>query len=377
MTVGDGDFTAVAARDIRTSGIVSMPRDGGFTLDAGRSVVVNQNISRHGGRRHRDRGGDRAGAADRAAGRQSRRLDRHRPAQPALARGLGGAAPDRPGCGQQHPGVLELGLGRRLGRRADLLEGGEQGGRWVRLGQLGSSADVTLTAPRIKLRGGSVGNTFAEVVSGPGGSVTLVASDRIWVQNGAGDQARVQTAGGAPLTLLGETQLWDGPVRAGNGANNGGDVVIAGAVTASFQPQFSLAPGADFTFLPAAPEGAASSCASTQPFVVTTSGAGAIEIDAPVAAQQITLESEERVGLGPRGRLTGEAAGDALVVAAGRRFRNDFVGRRRRARRDRPGRPLAALSRRLRRPDRTGPGAAGVRPLRPDLRRRTADAARL
>ncbi len=321
--VGDGDFTAVAARDIRNGGNISAPRDGGVTLDAGRSVLVNQNIRATGG-----------GGVAMLAGSGSVLLTELRAGNlivstdtgPLTMRARDGSVELRrvnPAAGSNiqvysNSGPVDLSAGDRI-----LLQGGVQGGRWVRLGQVGSSSAVTLTAPEVKLQGGSVGNTFAEIVSGPGGSITVQASERIWVRNGGGDQARIQTTGGSPLTLLGETQLWDGPVRAGNGANNGGEVVIAGAVTASFQPQFSLAPNAGFTFRPAAPEGTPSSYDSTQPFVVTTSAAGAIEIDAPVSAQQITLESEERVGLGPRGLLTGQAGGDALVVAAGRRFRND------------------------------------------------------
>lgn len=36
-------------------------------------------------------------------------------------------------------------------------------------------------------------------------------------------------------------------MRAGSGAQDGGETVIAGAVSASFQPQFSLRRGANFT----------------------------------------------------------------------------------------------------------------------------------
>ncbi|MCB1404247.1 MAG: hypothetical protein KDJ81_16530, partial [Rhodobacteraceae bacterium] len=55
------------------------------------------------------------------------------------------------------------------------IQGESTGGRWVRLGSSGSSGDVTLTAPTIKVFGGSADNTFAEVAAGEGGSITMNA----------------------------------------------------------------------------------------------------------------------------------------------------------------------------------------------------------
>ena len=132
------------------------------------------------------------------------------------------------------------------GRAID-LRGGALGGTWVRVGQQGSSADVTLRAPTLSFRGGGAGNTYAELVGGAEGSITVAASERIVFANGAGDQGRVQAPNGASLTLRAPVQVWDGPVRAGSGAQDGGETVIAGAVSASFQPQFSLRRGANFT----------------------------------------------------------------------------------------------------------------------------------
>ena len=96
-----------------------------------------------------------------------------------------------------------------------------------------------------------------------------------------------------------------------------------------------------------------------------------------MTAQQITLESDERVGLGPRGLLTGAGAGDALVVAAGRRFRNDATaGAAALAVTDRDARWLLYLDA-FAGLDRPGAGAARLRSLRPRLRRHAPDPSRL
>ena len=211
VTVGDGDFTAVAARDIRNAGVISAPGKGGVTLDAGGSVVVNQNIRATG-----------SGGVALRAGNGSVLLTELRAGNLIVSTDTGdlslrsraGAVELRridPAAGSNiqvysNTGDVDVAAGTRI-----LLEGGAQGGRWVRLGQQGSSSDVTLTAPEVKLRGGAVGNTFSEVVSGPGGSITVDASEKIRVKNGAGDQARIQTTGGSPLTLLAERQILGRP----------------------------------------------------------------------------------------------------------------------------------------------------------------------
>uniref|UniRef100_UPI001B4D721D MBG domain-containing protein n=1 Tax=Amaricoccus sp. TaxID=1872485 RepID=UPI001B4D721D len=209
-----------------------------------------------------------------------------------------------------------------------VLQGGASGGRWVRLGRSGDASDLRLDAPTIRIRGGSAGNAFAEVVAGAGGSIEMNA-DLIEVTNGLGDQGRIQATDGATLTLLGERQVWNGPVRSGTGGNNGGEVVIAGAIAAGFQPQFSLLPDAGFTFRPAAPGGAASRYDSTEPFAVDLiptlpkpNSTGRIDIDAPVSASQITLETIAGVRLGQRGTLAAAGWGDAIIVAAGAQFLN-------------------------------------------------------
>jgi filamentous hemagglutinin family protein len=113
-----------------------------------------------------------------------------------------------------------------------------------------------------------------------------------------GKRGAVIASGQAPLTLRAETQTWNGRVQAGDGTagNLGGNVTVAGAVTAGVAPVFALAPDRSFTMEPAGPGGTASSYTSTVPLSVTTSGTGTIEIGGPVSASRVLLTSEERVG---------------------------------------------------------------------------------
>jgi hypothetical protein len=203
-----------------------------------------------------------------------------------------------------------------------VLQGGTQGGRWVRLGRADSSSDVTLTAPSIEIAGGPAGNTFAEVVTGPGGSISMQA-DRLWVRSMfGGSPASISALGGADLTLHAAEQVWLGLVRAGTGNADGGNVVLSGDIVAAVAPVFDLAPGADFTLAATTPGGAPSGYFSREPLRVTTRGSGAVALDAPVSAAQASFVSEEAVRLGTAARITGTAPGDAVVVAAGRQFVN-------------------------------------------------------
>ncbi|WP_439580437.1 MBG domain-containing protein, partial [Elioraea sp.] len=176
--------------------------------------------------------------------------------------------------------------------------------------------------------GGPGTNAFAEVVAGAGGSVTMEASRRIQVADGApGSPGRVQALNGAPLTMRAPEQIWDGLVQAGTLATgNGGEVRVAGAISATVSPIFNLAPGSDFTLEPsAAGPGAgitASSYTSTVGLRVDTRGTGAITLNAPVAAGQLALVSEERVTLAPGATVSASGTGDVLTIAAGRGFDN-------------------------------------------------------
>ena len=101
-------------------------------------------------------------------------------------------------------------------------------------------------------------------------------------------------------------------------------MALCGAIAASVEPLLGLAPNRNFVFEPTTPDGAASSYRSSVRLGVSTSAAGTVEIGAPVAASQIALISQERVGIGAGASLRATGVGNSLVVAAaGRQYRND------------------------------------------------------
>ena len=321
---GSGSLDIRAVRAIRVHDTVIAAGDGGITLMAGEGVDIRDVVMALG-----------AGPVRIEAKRGDITLTESRAADLVVAtsRGLLDLEARRgsivlrrsdPRADRSIQIYSQEGPTRLAAQDVILVEGGGIGGAWARIGLDTSAGDLLLRADRIELRGGAAGNTFAEVLGGPGGGLRMEARE-IVVQSGA-DQALVQAFGGAPLTMLAESQLWNGPVRAGTGAGagNGGDVRLAGAITAGHQPTFGLAPDRSFRLEDRTPAGAPSSYVSSQPFVVTTLGIGSIDIGAPVSARRITLVSEERVTLGARGRLAASDPGNALVVAAGRRFRNEY-----------------------------------------------------
>lgn len=225
LSTGAGDLTIEAGTDfILDAKILAATGSGDLTIDAGRDLAIRAHptnahtISTEDGRLAIDVGRD-----------------------VFIDRNVAAVGPHNTQI-YSTSGALDMTAGRAID-----LRGGALGGTWVRVGQQGSSADVTLRAPTVSFRGGGAGNTYAELVGGAEGSITVAASERIVFANGAGDQGRVQASNDASLTLRAPVQVWDGPVRAGSGAQDGGETVIAGAVSASFQPQFSLRRGANFT----------------------------------------------------------------------------------------------------------------------------------
>lgn len=203
------------------------------------------------------------------------------------------------------------------------IQGG-QGGQWVRVGSNNSSSDIVLRGARVKVRGGTTETAFAEVVTGAGGAITVDATDELLVTGGTA--GRIAALNGADLSMSGEAQTWNGEIRAGSGGHTGGNVFLSGAITAGVEPVFGLAEGARFTLTRLTPHGHPSSYASPVPLAVSTKGTGTVEIGGAVSAAQVSLISEERVGLGVGASLTATGAsetGAPLVVAAGRQFRND------------------------------------------------------
>jgi filamentous hemagglutinin family protein len=371
MTIGDGSFTALASRDIVVENGITAPRSGGLQFDAGRNVTVNDTIraTGPGGIAMLARTGD-ISITERRAGNlivstDGGPLSLAAPEGSVLLRRVNPLAASNVQV-YSDTGPVDVSAGTRI-----LLEGGTQGGRWVRLGRQDSASDVTLTAPAIEIRGGTQGNTFAEVVTGAGGSITMRADD-IALQNGAGDQARIRAFAEAPLTLLAETQTWNGPVTAGTGNRDGGEVLVAGAIDGGLPAAVQPRPR------PQLHARATHACGRA---LVLHLERALRRLDCGELAPSRSARRCAR----PRSRWNRKSA--SARTRRGdrgdrpRRFRGDRrrppVPQRRRCRRADGNGPLAPLHRQLRRPRRPRAVAARLRSLRPLLRRHAADRARL
>jgi filamentous hemagglutinin family protein len=300
-TRGDGDFLVDATRDIVVDGNIRADATADVTLTAAAGDVIMSN-SRSGNRSVFTTDGNVTMAAPTGSVLLRRGPGNNNNIQVYSVRG-----------------DVDLSAGTEI-----RLEGGNRGGTWVRVGRAGNAADVRLTAPVVTVQGGPLGDSFAEVVTGAGGSITITATDRITVQNDAGapgSPARIQARDGASLALSAPVQTWNGLVEAGP-AGAGGTVDLAGAITATVAPSFRLAADRDFTLAAATAGGAPSSYDSPLALAVTTSGTGRVAVDAPIAADRVTLVAEEAVALGAGGTLTAAGPVDAIVVAAGRNFAN-------------------------------------------------------
>ncbi|WP_162140552.1 filamentous hemagglutinin N-terminal domain-containing protein, partial [Elioraea tepidiphila] len=325
-TSGAGSLEARALRDTTIGGPVTSSGSGNIAFDTGRTLTVNHNVvasgtgavtlrAETGNLIASNAGNDRNVQITTQSG--ALRLEATRGS--VLIRRTA-AASTRNVRVQTDSGPLDI-----VGGVSIQVLGGS-GTSWARVRS--ETGAMTLRAPDIRVVGGSGGNAFAEVVAGNGGSLTMEASRRILVQDGApGSPGRVFALNGADLTMRAPEQVWNGQVRAGDPATgNGGEVTVAGAIIAGVSPIFNLAPGNDFTLEPsvAGPGAATTPSSYTSPvgLRVDTRGTGEITLNAPVVASQATLVSEERVTLAPGATVTGTGAGDAVVIAAGRGFDN-------------------------------------------------------
>ncbi|MCB1374782.1 MAG: filamentous hemagglutinin N-terminal domain-containing protein [Rhodobacteraceae bacterium] len=321
VSTKDGDFIATAGEDLRITNAIQSSGTGDLVLTAGEAIAIDADVraTGTGSIAMLARKGDIVGtwrpAGNLRVTTRSGDLDLEASQGSVILRRFNTSSGDNIQVFSDS-GDLTVTAGYKI-----RIQGESTGGRWVRLGSSGSSGDVTLTAPTIKVFGGSADNTFAEVAAGEGGSITMNA-ETIWLRNGV-SEGRVAALNRADLAMRAETQIWDGPVRAGTGGDNGGNVALSGAITALVEPLFGLAANRTFVLEPTTPGGAPSSYGSSVRLGVSTSGTGSIEIGAPVEAAQIALISQERVGIGAGAGLRATGAGDSLVVAAGRRFRND------------------------------------------------------
>ena len=314
----DGSFTAEAGGTIDVKRSITARGDGSITLEAGGDITVSEDISASGAGNvslQATRGDIRigetstgnvlvsttTGALDLAASEGDIVLHR--------AERLGAAHIQV----RSASGPLSLTAGNEI-----RIEGGEDSASWVRVGSSTGSSEVTLSAPTVTVVGGTHPNSFAEVVTGAGGALTI-RGETFALSNGSGDIGMVAALDGADLTISATRQRWDGYLRAGSGASDGGNVLIEGSATVSVEPQFSLAENRNFHLGPGA-DGAEIN--ATVPVTVTTSGRGTIDVEGLFRVPALTLASEEQVALGPDAQLVGTGRGDAVVVAAGRSFEN-------------------------------------------------------
>ncbi|TVQ34920.1 MAG: filamentous hemagglutinin N-terminal domain-containing protein [Geminicoccaceae bacterium] len=318
---GAGSLTLLADQDILLNALVRSQGNGSFTADAARNLVINDDVQANdaGNVSLIARTGDVIATNTPAGNRQIATNEGNL----ALTAVAGSVLLRRPAGLNNNvqvysvTGAVDITAGQEI-----RLEGGDRSGTWVRVGRVANPSDITLRAARIVVEGGSVNDSFAEVVTGTGGSITLDAAERITITDGSGAPGRVTALFGSTLTMLAPEQVWDGRVRSGP-TFAGGDVRLAGAITASVTPEFDLAANRHFTFDAATPSGAPSSYTGPAPLTVITRAGGGIDVQAPVSTSRIELLSEERVILGPGASLTGSDSGDAVVVAAGRLFQND------------------------------------------------------
>jgi filamentous hemagglutinin family protein len=350
-TSGAGSLTATAGVDTSIAGPVTSSGSGNVSFTTGRNMIVNNNITASasgaislltgtGNIVISSAGNDRnitvstnSGALTMEATSGSVQMQRIAAANARNVRVFSNSGPVDISAGT---GILVL---------------GNTGASWARLGSDTSSSDITLTAPTVQVLGGSGTNAFAEVVAGPGGSITMNAGDiQVVGGTGSGSPGSVRASGGAitmqasssiavtsgaspgsaqaldgtSLTMRAPVQTWNGQVQSGTAVSpTGGTVTLAGSISASVQPIFNLASGSHFTLEPTGPGAVTSAYGSNLPLRVDTRGTGTIEIGAPLRADRVVLVSEERVGIGAAGQVNSIGAGDAIVIAAGRQFRND------------------------------------------------------
>jgi hypothetical protein len=307
---GAGSLTLDAHNDIIVNAAIATSGAGSFTANAQRDTIVNHNVTATGtgGVTLRGVTGDvivtNATSGNREVRTASGELTMEAGRSVLLRRPLEGSGNVRVFSAS---GPVTL-----TGGTSVELTGGSTTSAWVRLGTATSSSAVTVTAPTIRVAGGTVAAAFAEILAGASGgitgAITLAASERIDVVNNAGP-GRVLARVGAPLTMRAPEQIWNGRVEAGTSTTgNGGEVRLAGNITAGVPPIFNLAPGNNFTLE------AASSYTSPVALRVDTRGAGTITLNGPVTAAGVRLESQERVTLAPGATVT--ATGGALTMRA-------------------------------------------------------------
>ena len=185
-----------------------------------------------------------------------------------------------------------------------------------------AGGDVTLDAAGSVTLSNSSGRV-AQLLAfniGDAGTLSVTAGDAITLETGT----QIDAENGGDLVLQARTQTWDGLVRSGSGAANGGNVRLTGDITASVQPVFNLGPDKSFELgIPSAVP--SSSYSSFLPLLVSTEGEnGLINIAGDVSASTVSLLAPDgSVEIGSGGStITASGSGNAVVIATGNTFTN-------------------------------------------------------
>ena len=201
-------------------------------------------------------------------------------------------------------GALSITAGRDI-----LLVSSDFGsGRWTRVGDIGTSASVTLSAGRnITWDVGNHVDNFVELVSS--GPVSVTAGSQINLQSSALSAARLQGRG-ASFALHAPTVLLYGTVEAR------GDTLLSGNnyVIGSVAPLFALDPYRSFNL-------DAASITSASALSITTSGTGDVRLGGSISGTSLLAVAGDQLSFARPISMSG--SGNALVLVAGNSLVNN------------------------------------------------------
>jgi filamentous hemagglutinin family protein len=326
-SLGAGDLSLTAGRDITTNAILNVEGTGDLSLTAGRSIDIGANIRADGSGDVSlvSLGGDIVANRD-FTGNVS--VEAAQGDVSIEARGGSVLFQNQSTSGfdfwvRAPQGAITIEAADRF-----VLEASDapDGRTW--LGSYGQGSDISVSARTVDVIGKSLDNSpTAIVTAGEGGSIEIEASERITLGDGVHRGSQIIASEGASLTMQAPRQFWYGRVRSTGlpYARDGGDVLLSGEIVVDYWlgPSFNLRDGRSFRLAETAPDGTPSSYTANNDLQIYTGGTGTIEIEAPVSAKHVWMVSEEGVGLTPTGSVEGTGAVNPVIIAAGRRFRND------------------------------------------------------
>lgn len=322
----NGSFDAIAVRDIITSASISGQGNANLGLQAGRNVTVNSTMGASGnGTLTLDAGNlatinttavtTTAGALSiigRGAGiamGQSGGNRRIETASGALSLSAPGSNGDiiitRTSSFNNiqvfsGSGALSLDAGRDVRIQGSGLAGG-----WTRIGRLGTTAPVTVTAGRNVTITANPGlnDAFAEIVGS--NTLAVTAANRIDVTRGSRSDAGI-TGNGAATTITATAGTFAGRLA------SLGETTLNGSYLFTVSPTLNLNPNFGFT--------SNGPIEATVPLAVRTSGTGDVSINAAVTGTTLLAIAGDQFNL--NAAITMSGTGNPLVLVAGQRFNN-------------------------------------------------------